>query len=144
MFSKQNFFKKTFITFSAIGGFFGILSSNVEAAPNPSAYLATLQFDGTDWRDTGEKNSPHAFRFQSYDNNIEHNKENEIRFKIGNGVIGIGSTGLTNRGLNNQQPAVYFHIAKKGNIKYMSIGFIMLITIGLITMNTIGKSILFT
>lgn len=114
MFSKQNFFKKTFITFSAIGVSFGILSSNVEAAPNPSAYLATLQFDGTDWMDTGEKNFPHAFRFQSYDNDIEHNKENEIRFKIGNAVTGIGSTGLTNRGPNNQQPAVYFHIAKKG------------------------------
>lgn len=114
MCNKQNVFKKSLITFSVIGVSFGILSSNVEAAPNPAAYLATLQFDGTDWMDTGEKNFPHAFRFQSYDNDIEHNKENEIRFKIGNAVTGIGSTGLTNRGPNQQQPAVYFHIAKKG------------------------------
>ncbi|MEH6891712.1 hypothetical protein V7024_18890 [Bacillus sp. JJ864] len=82
MCNKQNVFKKALITFSAIGVSFGILSSNVEAAPNPAAYLATLQFDGTDWMDTGEKNFPHAFRFQSYDNDIEHNKENEIRFKL--------------------------------------------------------------
>ncbi|MEH7464778.1 hypothetical protein V7166_22850 [Bacillus thuringiensis] len=91
--NKQNIFKKALITFSAIGVSFGILSSNVEAASNPAAYLATLQFDGTDWMDTGG-DFPHAFRFQSYDNDIEHNKENEIRFKLGNAVTGIGLTGL--------------------------------------------------
>ncbi|KEK20760.1 NPP1 family protein [Bacillus gaemokensis] len=89
--------------------------SSVQASQDPTKFLPTLQFDGTDWSDSGEQNFPQAFRFQSYDDNIEHNKENLIRFKIGESVSGIGSTGWQNRGPNDQRPAVYFHSVTKGN-----------------------------
>lgn len=105
-------------------------------------FLATLQFDGTDWLDSGEQNFPQAFKFQSYDENIEHNKENLIRFKIGESIFGTSSTGWENRGSNDQRPAVYFHSVTKVNMKYMSIGYIMQTMIGLMIMNMIGKSIL--
>ena len=93
-----------------------MMSPAVEAgaAVDPRTYLATLQFDGKDWMDTGEQNFPQPFRFQSYDTNIEHNKENMVRFKIGSNVIGTGSTGWANRGPNDQRPAVYFHFLNYG------------------------------
>ncbi len=87
---------------------------SVQTNQNPSNFLATLQFDGTDWLDSGEQNFPQAFKFQSYDENIEHNKENLIRFKIGESIFGTGSTGWENRGSNDQRPAVYFHSVTKG------------------------------
>ncbi|WP_137939655.1 hypothetical protein [Chitinivorax sp. B] len=82
--------------------------------PNPARYLATLSFDGKDYFDSGEKNFPHAFRFTSYDGNVEHNKENEVNFKIGDTITGTGSTGQPNRGPNDQRPAVYFHVSRAG------------------------------
>lgn len=88
--------------------------TSLNVSQEPSKFLPTLQFDGTDWADLGEQNFPQAFRFQSYDENIEHNKENLIRFKIGESVSGIGSTGWQNRGPNDQRPAVYFHSVTKG------------------------------
>ncbi|EOQ10168.1 hypothetical protein IKC_05751 [Bacillus cereus VD184] len=80
---------------------------------HPSEFLAILQFDGTDWFDSGEKTFPHAFQFQQTDVDIEHNKENEVRFQIGLSVFGKGTTGWNNRGPNDQSPALYFHSVKQ-------------------------------
>jgi hypothetical protein len=91
-----------------------IPAAAAQAAGAPSAYLATLQFDGKDNFDSGEQNFPQPFRFQSYDTNIEHNKENLVRFKIGANVTGTGSTGWASRGPNDQRPAVYFHRVLSG------------------------------
>lgn len=110
--------KKVSILFAALlaVGTTAMVSPTVEAgaAVDPRTYLATLQFDGKDWLDSGEQNFPQPFRFQSYDTNIEHNKENMVRFKIGNSVTGTGSTGWANRGPNDQRPAVYFHFLTYG------------------------------
>ncbi|KEK25024.1 NPP1 family protein [Bacillus gaemokensis] len=103
---------ETCICLSAICCF--LFVAPAEASHQPADYLATLQFDGIDWFDSGEQNFPQAFEFQSYDKDIEHNKENLIRFKIGNSISGTGSTGWVNRGPNDQRPAVYFHMIKKG------------------------------
>jgi hypothetical protein len=84
-------------------------ATTVTAAPNPALYLATLQFDGKDWFDAGEKNFPQAFEFTPYDSSIEHNKEHLVRFRIGANISGAGSTGLPSVGPNDQRPAVYFH-----------------------------------
>ncbi|MDO8331615.1 MAG: NPP1 family protein [Fluviicoccus sp.] len=93
----------------------GLLSAPAaHALYNPADLLATLQFDGTDWFDTGEQNFPQAYRFTPYDADVEHNKENLIRFKIGGSVTGTGSTGWANRGPNDQRPAVYFHFVQSG------------------------------
>ncbi|KFN01297.1 hypothetical protein D0U04_29085 [Bacillus clarus] len=89
------------------------ISQSLAHQPHPSDFLATLQFDGMDWLDSGEKNFPHAFRFQTYDLDIEHNKENEIKFQIGQSLFGSGTTGWKNRGPNDQRPAVYFHSVTK-------------------------------
>lgn len=86
---------------------------SVQTNLDPKIFLPTLQFDGTDWFDSGEQTFPQAFRFNSYDENIEHNKENVIEFKIGQSVFGMGSTGLQHRGPNDQRPAVYFHYVTK-------------------------------
>jgi hypothetical protein len=86
----------------------------VHALPAPSTYLASLEFDGRDWFDKGEKSFPQPYRFTSYDQDIEHNKENYIPYAIGKNIYGAGSTGLTNRGANNQNPAVYFNHVQKG------------------------------
>jgi hypothetical protein len=90
------------------------LATTATALPNPAAYLATLQFDGKDWFDAGEKNFPQAFDFTPYDSSLEHNKENLVRFRIGANVSGTGSTGLPGRGPNDQRPAVYFHHVYSG------------------------------
>jgi len=71
-------------------------------------------FDGKDNFDTGEQNFPQSYRFTPYDSNIEHNKENLVRFKIGSNITGTGSTGWANRGPNDQRPAVYFHLVNYG------------------------------
>jgi hypothetical protein len=99
----------------ALGSLVALSSPAHAGTPvNPATYLATLQFDGTDWADSGEQNFPQPYRFTSYDTNIEHNKENLVRFKIGSAVTGTGSTGWTNRGPNDQRPAVYFHFVNYG------------------------------
>lgn len=90
------------------------ISAVANALPTPATYLASLQFDGTDWFDQGEKSFPHAYRFTLYDNNIEQNKENYIPYAIGTNLYGTGSTGKTNRGPNDQRPAVYFNHVQKG------------------------------
>ena len=84
-------------------------------------YLPTLKFDGKDWWDTGETNFPMSFRFNTSQDangdgnkNVEDNLENSIRYKIGSSLYGTGRTGLSNRGPNNQKPAVYFHVAYTG------------------------------
>jgi len=89
-------------------------TNTAQAVIDPSQFLATLMFDGKDWLDSGEQNFPQAYRFTPYDGNIEHNKENLVRFKIGSNVTGTGSTGWTNRGPNDQRPAVYFHSVNYG------------------------------
>lgn len=88
-------------------------------APNsiaPQKYLPTLTFDGQDGFDTGEKSFPLAFNFnpsqdanQDGNINVEDNLENYIPYAIGSSLTGTGRTGLSNRGVNNQKPAVYFH-----------------------------------
>jgi hypothetical protein len=44
--------------------------------------------------------------------NPEDNLENYVRFAIGDSIYGTGRTGLTDRGPNNQMPALYFHLVK--------------------------------
>lgn len=89
---------------------------------NPTTYLATLQFDGKDYFDTGEKNFPQPFIFNTTQDgngdgvkNVEDNLENLVQYKIGGTVMGTGRTGLAGRGYNNQKPAVYLHIAYTGS-----------------------------
>lgn len=91
---------------------------------NPYTYLASLQFDGKDNFDTGERNFPQSFLFNTAqdansDGNIdvEDNLENLIQYSIGSGLVGTGRTGLPFRGPNNQKPTVYFHIAYSGSYK---------------------------
>ncbi|ARU63636.1 hypothetical protein CBW65_23420 [Tumebacillus avium] len=91
-----------------------VLPAAAAGATAPATYLATLQFDGKDNFDSGEQNFPQPFRFTGYDTNIEHNKENLVRFKIGSSIYGTGSTGWANRGPNDQRPAVYFHFVRSG------------------------------
>lgn len=85
---------------------------------DPSSYLPTLRFDGTDWWDTGEQNFPQGFVFNTtQDGNgdgvidTDDALENLVRFKIGDNIYGTGRTGLPGRGPNDQRPAVYFHVA---------------------------------
>ncbi len=99
-----------------------VLSSLVAVAQiNPYRYLATLEFDGQDWFDSGEQVFPTSFRFNTtQDSNNdgsvdpEDNLENIITFHIGNNLIGTGKTGLSNRGPNDQRPAVYYHYVDTG------------------------------
>ena len=90
-------------------------------APNidPYKYIATLEFDGKDFFDSGEQNFPHSFSFNTTQDanndgiiNVEDNLENLIRFAIGNYLYGTGRSGLTNRGPNDQRPVVYFHFVQ--------------------------------
>jgi len=92
-----------------------------ETLIDPYSYLATLRFDGTDWWDTGEQNFPQTFVFNTTQDGNEDGVvdtddalENLVRFKIGNNIYSTGRTGLTNRGPNDQRPAIYFHIASCG------------------------------
>lgn len=96
-------------------------NEGIKATFDARTYLATLQFDGTDNLDGGEAAFPISFRFNTTQDangdgkkDVEDNLENSIRFKIGSNLYGTGRTGLTNRGPNNQKPAVYFHIATQG------------------------------
>jgi hypothetical protein len=106
--------KQHVLTLSCALALMGACGMASAASYRPADLLATLVFDGKDWSDSGEQNFPQAFRFTSYDSNIERNKENLVRFKIGNNVSGTGSTGLANRGPNDQRPAVYFHYVERG------------------------------
>jgi hypothetical protein len=81
-------------------------------------YLPTLQFDGTDWFDTGEKNFPMIYTFNTtQDGNgdgiidTDDAVENLVNFSIGDSIYGTGRTGLPNRGPNDQRLAVYFHLS---------------------------------
>ena len=99
----------------------GILSEKPEAkaiSVDPTLYLPTLRFDGTDWWDTGEQNFPQSYVFNTtQDGNgdgvidTDDALENLARFNIGNNIYGTGRTGLPNRGPNDQRPSVYFHIS---------------------------------
>ncbi len=89
---------------------------------DPTLYLPTLRFDGTDWWDIGEQNFPQSFTFNTtQDGNgdgvvdTDDALENLVRFKIGSNIYGTGRTGLPNRGPNDQRPAVYFHVASSGS-----------------------------
>lgn len=89
--------------------------------PNPKLYLATLNFDGNDNFDNGERNFPQSYIFNSTQDpnndgsiDIEDNLENLIRYSIGNNLTGTGRTGLSGRGPNDQRPAIYFHRATAG------------------------------
>ena len=96
-------------------------NTRTKGSINAYTYLPTLKFDGKDWWDTGETDFPMSFRFNTSQDangdgskNVEDNLENLIRYKIGSSLYGTGRTGLSNRGPNNQKPAVYFHKAYQG------------------------------
>lgn len=83
---------------------------------NPSKYLATLTFDGNSLFDNGETCFPQSFYFNTTQDgnkdgkiNVEDNLENLVLYSIGDSVTGTGRTGLTDRGPNDQRPAIYFH-----------------------------------
>ena len=83
---------------------------------DPYRYLASLEFDGQDWWDEGEKFFPVSFRFNTSQDanndgvvNQEDNLENYVPFTIGWNVYGTGTSGLPARGPNDQRPAVYYH-----------------------------------
>ena len=89
---------------------------------DPYKYIATFEFDGEDFFDSGESNFPQSFRFNTTQDansdgtvNVEDNLENLIPFAIGNYLYGTGRSGLTNRGPNDQRPSVYFHLVKRQN-----------------------------
>ena len=86
---------------------------------NPMKYLPTLRFDGPDWGDTGEKNFPMTYKFNTTqdgngDGVIDEDDalENLVKFSIGDSIYGTGRTGLPNRGPNDQRLAIYFHLAQ--------------------------------
>ncbi|CAN5230130.1 hypothetical protein BH09BAC5_BH09BAC5_12450 [soil metagenome] len=88
---------------------------------SPDKYLATLQFDGEDNFDKGERCFPVAFNFNLFQDangdgkiDTEDNLENLIPYAIGFQITGAGRSCFKNRGPNDQRPAVYFH--------YVSIG----------------------
>jgi len=83
---------------------------------NPLKYLPTLTFQEGGFIRTPEKSFPVAYDFNTIQDsnndglvNAEDNLENLILFAIGPNIKGVGRTGLTNRGPNNQGPAVYFN-----------------------------------
>ncbi len=94
-----------------------LLIGSTFAQVNPYQYLPTLEFDGTDWWDSGEKTFPVRIDFNTTQDanqdgviNAEDNLENIVPFAIGDNISGTGKTGLPGRGPNDQRPAVYFHI----------------------------------
>jgi uncharacterized repeat protein (TIGR01451 family) len=94
-----------------------VLSSSavVRVGIAASKYLATLVFDGTDWFGQCERFFPVSFEFNAYAQdangdtlcNVEDNRENIVPYAIGRQIRGEGETGLTDRGPNDQRPAVY-------------------------------------
>ncbi|MBU2573468.1 MAG: hypothetical protein KKH28_05270 [Elusimicrobia bacterium] len=91
---------------------------------NPLKYLATLQFDGKAYWNTGEQNFPQPFVFNTTqdangDGEIDADDalENLVRYKIGRDVYGKGRSGLPDRGPNDQRPAVYFHYVVRGGYR---------------------------
>ena len=91
-------------------------------AIDPHRFIATLQFDGGDFFDSGESNFPLVYTFNtSQDGNNDGQidpddaLENLVERSIGNGIYGTGRTGLANRGPNDQRPAVYFHYVQRAN-----------------------------
>jgi hypothetical protein len=88
---------------------------------NPKTYLATLTFDGNSLFDKGETCFPQSFSFNSTQDankdgkmDVEDNLENLVLYSIGNNISGTGRTGLSERGPNDQRPAVYFHCDTAG------------------------------
>lgn len=86
---------------------------------NPTKYLPTLTFQEGGFLKTSEKNFPIPINFNTHQDangddklDPEDNMENMILFAIGENITGTGRTGLTNRGPNQQVPAVYFNYAE--------------------------------
>lgn len=99
-----------------------ILGPAVSQSINPYQYIATLQFDNA-YQDylirKKEGVFPVPFLFNTAQDgnadgaiNVEDACENTIKYAIGDSIYGTGRTGLSNRGPNNQCPAVYFHFVK--------------------------------
>ena len=85
---------------------------------DPYKYLATLEFDGEDFSLPTQVENVFPVRFdfnttQDANNdgqiNPEDNLENIIPYAIGYNITGTGRTGISNRGPNDQRPAVYYH-----------------------------------
>lgn len=96
-------------------------TSDTTTSIHPEKFLATLTFDGKDGLDNGETCFPQSFSFNTTQDankdgeiNVEDNLENLVLFSIGNNISGMGRTGLTECGPNDQRPAIYFHYATAG------------------------------
>ncbi|MES2591371.1 MAG: hypothetical protein V4608_05770 [Bacteroidota bacterium] len=95
-----------------------VFSQEIDA----SRFIATLQFDDRYWDflvPKSEQSFPISFSFNlTQDGNadgvidVEDACENMVEYAIGDSIYGIGRTGLTLRGANDQRPAVYFHFVK--------------------------------
>ncbi|MFH0867638.1 MAG: T9SS type A sorting domain-containing protein [Bacteroidota bacterium] len=93
--------------------YFQTISQTVD----PYKFIATLQYDGCDFFDSGESNFPLSFRFNTTQDangdssiDVEDNLENLVLYSIGDSIYGTGRTGVPDRGPNNQKPALYFHL----------------------------------
>jgi hypothetical protein len=114
-FASQNIFWLVLFSF--------LLPCTVISQPvDPYKFIATLQYDGCDFFDNGESNFPMPFRFNTTQDansdgviDVEDNLENLVLYSINDVVYGTGRTGLTGRGPNNQNPAIYFHFATTAN-----------------------------
>lgn len=84
-----------------------------------SKYIATIRFDNVYqdfFRHKHEQQFPICYTFNTTQDanvdgviTVEDACENIVPFAIGDSIYGKGRTGLTNRGPNNQHPALYFH-----------------------------------
>lgn len=92
---------------------------------DPQKFIATLQFDNRYWdflMPKNEQSFPISFSFNLTQDgnadgvvNAEDACENMVQYAIGDSIYGIGRTGLTLRGANDQRPAVYFHYVKEAD-----------------------------
>ncbi len=90
---------------------------------DPERFIATITFDeGVPIVSNVEPNFPNSYRFNTtQDGNgdgvvdTDDALENHVKYAIGDSVFGVGRTGLSNRGPNDQRPAVYFHYYKEVN-----------------------------
>ena len=115
-------FNKKLIVFNIVNLLFNLPISAQERRNeivDPFKYLPTLTFQEGGFLRTSEKNFPIPVDFNTHQDanaddeiNPEDNIENMVLYAIGSEINGIGRTGLSNRGPNNQVPAVYFNYAE--------------------------------
>ncbi len=101
-----------------------IVVQAVSQTIQPYRYIATLRFDNRYQDYLISKNEscfPVSFSFNTTQDgnsdgvvNVEDACENIVKYAIGDSVSGKSRTGLPNRGINDQHPAVYFHYVRSG------------------------------